>query len=175
MSRRSRRCFEAVSSTSTEPVAGCVRRAGLGDLDRLLPLWRGLLEHHADCDPAFALDADADGALRRAASVALQDSAWAVFVWDQSGSLGGFCAAHIESSPAGVRERARAEITEIAVEPELRRRAVGRTLAQAALDWAAARGAGRVEVRVAVRNPDGQGFWHALGFGNFVDVLERRL
>jgi hypothetical protein len=33
----------------------------------------------------------------------------------------------------------------------------------------------RVEVRVAARNAEGQAFWRALGFGDFVDVLDRRL
>ena len=33
----------------------------------------------------------------------------------------------------------------------------------------------RVEVRVASRNPEGQAFWRALGFGDLMDVLHRRL
>jgi hypothetical protein len=32
-----------------------------------------------------------------------------------------------------------------------------------------------VVVRVAVRNAEGQAFWRALGFSDWMDVLERRL
>jgi hypothetical protein len=34
---------------------------------------------------------------------------------------------------------------------------------------------GRVEVRVAARNSEGQAFWRALGFHDLMDVLQRRL
>ena len=33
----------------------------------------------------------------------------------------------------------------------------------------------RVGVRVAARNADAQAFWRGQGFGDFVDVLDRRL
>jgi hypothetical protein len=33
----------------------------------------------------------------------------------------------------------------------------------------------RVEVRVAVRNAEGQAFWRALGYDDLVDVLQRPL
>ena len=36
-------------------------------------------------------------------------------------------------------------------------------------------GATRVEVRVAAYNDAGQAFWRAQGFGDFMDVLHRRL
>ncbi len=175
MSPRSSRCSRTVRSASTEAAVGGARRADPGDLERLLPLWRDLIDHHADRDPAFATDSGAAPALRQAASAALRDADAAIFVWDAGGVLGGFCAARVAPAPRGVRERARAEISEIAVQDGLRRRGVGRALALAALDWAAARGAVRAEVRVSARNQEGQGFWRALGFGDFVDVLERRL
>ena len=56
-----------------------------------------------------------------------------------------------------------------------RRRGIGSALARAALAWVRERGVARVEVRVAARNPEGQGFWRAQGFSDWMDVLERRL
>jgi ribosomal protein S18 acetylase RimI-like enzyme len=78
-------------------------------------------------------------------------------------------------APAELAERARAEITELWVRPGARRSGLGGSLAGAALAWAREQGAERVEVRVAARNAEGQAFWRALGFGSFVDVLDRRL
>ena len=55
------------------------------------------------------------------------------------------------------------------------RSGIGRALCDAALAWASERGQRRVEVRVAVGNVEGQGFWRALGFRDLMDVLQRRL
>ena len=95
-------------------------------------------------------------------------------MWEEGGELAGFCAARCERSPGLLAEEARTEITELCVRPERRRRGIGRALACAACEWAAERAA-RVEVRVAVRNREGQAFWRALGYEGFVDVLHRRL
>jgi len=78
-------------------------------------------------------------------------------------------------APASLAETGRVSITELFVRDSGRRSGLGRALAEAAFAWAKERGAERVEVRVAVRNAAGQGFWRALGFGDFVDVLHRRL
>jgi GNAT superfamily N-acetyltransferase len=72
-------------------------------------------------------------------------------------------------------EAARAEIADLGVRAGSRRRGNGRALAEQALLWARSRGAERLEVRVAARNPEGQAFWRALGYEAFVDVLHRRL
>src|SRR5690606_27109238 len=105
----------------------------------------------------------------------LRDPTAALWVWEEPAGVVGFCAARRCAAPPAARERARVEITEIAVAPQARRRGAGRALGARALAWAAAMGAQRVEVRVAARNPVGQAFWRALGFADFVDVLDRRL
>lgn len=78
-------------------------------------------------------------------------------------------------APGELVEVARAEIDDLAVRPERRRRGVGRALVDAARAWAKSRGAERLLVRVAVHNPEGQAFWRALGWEGFVDILQRRL
>ena len=99
----------------------------------------------------------------------------AVFVWEEAGGLVGFCSVRVEPSPAAMVEASRAEIADLGVRADQRREGIGRALALAARTWAGARGAERLEVRVAARNPEGQAFWRALGYEGFVDVLHRRL
>jgi len=152
-----------------------VRPAQRRDLPGVTALWVALLESHAALDSVFALRAGAPAALEAELSRAFEDADTALFVADADGCIAGFCAAHFERSPALARESCRAEITELVVEPAVRRRGIGRALADAALGWARRRGAVRVEVRVAARNDAGQAFWRRLGFGAFVDVLDRRL
>jgi GNAT superfamily N-acetyltransferase len=152
-----------------------VRPAQRTDLPAVSALWVSLLENHAALDPVFALRAGAASALEAEVVRAFEDADTALFVADADGCVAGFCAAHFERSPALARESCRAEITELVVESASRRRGIGRSLAGAALDWARRRGAVRVEVRIAARNDAGQAFWRGIGFGAFVDVLDRRL
>jgi len=157
-----------------------IRRAEARDLPALARLWAALLEQHAALDPAFALRAGAEGSrtatLERALGRMLGDADGALLVHAGGGSeLAGYCSARIERATGLAAERARGEIHELAVAPGRRRQGVGRALVAAALAWASQRGVGRVEVRVAARNAEGQAFWRALGFAEFVDVLQRRL
>jgi len=78
-------------------------------------------------------------------------------------------------APPLVAERARAEITDLFVRGDSRRRGIGRRLVDAVTDWIRERGVRRVEVRVVVRNAEGQAFWRALGYADLVDVLQRSL
>lgn len=141
----------------------------------MVALWAALVEEHAARDPAFAVRPGALGELPGAVEGLLRDPHAGLWVWEEPGGVAGFCAARRQLAPAAVGERARVEITELAVAPSDRRGGIGRALAGAALAWARAAGVERVEVRVAARNPAGQAFWRALGFADFVDVLDRRL
>jgi len=154
---------------------GAARPARRTDVAAVAALWAALVEEHAALDPAFAVRAGAAAELPAAVERMLRDPAAALWVWEAPTGVAGFCAAQRRAAPPAAAERARVEITELAVAPEARRRGAGRALVAAALAWAAAGGAPRIEVRVAARNPAGQAFWRALGFADFVDVLDRRL
>lgn len=154
---------------------GAVRRAGPRDLDRIAALWTALAAHHADLDPGLRPRPEAGDALRSLLARELRDGEAAVFVWEAEGDLAGFCSARIDRAPPILAEAARAEIGELGVRRDARRRGIGRALVAEALAWIAARGVERVEVRVAVGNAEGQAFWRAQGFADFMDVLHRRL
>jgi phosphinothricin acetyltransferase len=155
--------------------AGAARPARRSDVAAVAALWSALVEEHAALDRAFALRAGAAAELPATIERMLRDPAAALWVWEAPAGVAGFCAARRCAAPPAAAERARVEITELAVAPAARRRGAGRALVSAALAWAAAGGAERIEVRVAARNAAGQGFWRALGFADFVDVLDRRL
>ena len=152
-----------------------VRVASRRDLDRLAELWTALTEHHAGFEPLFALRAGAGAEIRRLLDAQLRDPDAVIFVAEQEGSLRGFCTVRVDRAPPIHTELERAEITDVAVAAAERRRGIGRRLVAAALDWLRVRGVERVEVRVAVRNQEGQGFWRALGFADLMDVLHRQL
>lgn len=155
-------------------MTGSVRRASRRDRNRLMELWLGLLAHHEPLDPHYRLRPGSEGEWRRLVERLLDSSDAAVFVWEEDGALLGFCTAQVEQAPPVLVERSRAEITDLMVEPRARRRGIGRALAEAGGAWIRERGVERTTVRVAAHNPEGQAFWRALGFADFMDVLQRR-
>ncbi len=152
-----------------------VRRATRRDLDRLVTLWTAIAAHHAPLDPIFALRPGAESELRALLGPLLRDRNAGVLVFEADGDLPGLCIVRIDRAPPVFRETQRAEITDLIVREERRRRGIGSQLVRAAFEWMRRRGIDRVEVRVAARNPEGQAFWRALGFDDLMDVLHRRL
>jgi len=134
-----------------------------------------LTEHHASVDPLFALRPDADAEIRRLLAAILRDPDAAIFVYERDGALLGFCTVRIDRAPPIQVEVQRAEITDLMVCANQRRRGLGRALVERALSWVKERGVERCEVRVASRNSEGQRFWKAVGFDDLMDVLHRRL
>ena len=155
--------------------SGRVRPMGRRDIDCVGALWAAVAEHHGRLDPLFTPRPGADAEIRNLIAAQLRDRDSAIFVWDAGAGPEGFCTVRVDRAPPILAEVERAEITDLGVREGLRRRGVGRALVGAATDWIAARGVARVEVRVAAGNREGQAFWRALGFGDLVDVLHRRL
>ena len=155
-------------------MTGRVRPAGRRDRDRLVELWLGLLAHHEPLDPHYRVRPGSEPEWRRLVDGLLAGDDTAVFVFEQDGALLGFVTVQVERASPVLVERSRAEITDLMVEPGARRRGVGRALAEAAAGWIRERGVEGTIVRVAAHNPEAQGFWRALGFSDFMDVLQRR-
>lgn len=155
--------------------AAGVRRGLPRDLDAITALWLALTEHHASREPLFALRAGAAGEARRLLEAQLRDPAVVVFVHAGDTALDGLCIVRSDRAPPIHAETLRAEITDLYVSPDRRRRGIAGSLLAHALVWARARGIERIEARVSSRNPEGQAFWRAVGFGDFMDVLHRRL
>ena len=154
---------------------GLVRPARIQDLDRVAALWSAITKHHAHLDPLFSMRPDADAELRELLSALLRDPDAEIFVYDALGDLPGMCIVRIDRAPPILEEVERAEITDLGVRESHRRRGIGRTLVAEALQWVRENGVTRVEVQVARGNTEGQAFWHSEGFGDFMEILHRRL
>jgi len=163
-----------VSAGAAPPRAG-IRPASARDLHAVLALWIELTRHHEPLDPLFRLRDGAEAELRELLRAALRDPDARVLLHESGGAPDGLCIVRVDRAPPIYRETERAEITDLGVRAAVRRRGIGRALAEEALAWVRARGVGRIEVRVVSANAEGRAFWRALGFAPFVDVLQRRL
>ncbi len=156
-------------------MSGAVRLATARDLDRVAALWTGITLHHTHLDPVFAMRAGGEGELSELIRAIARDPDAAIFVYDDAGDLPGMCIVRVDRSPPIMLEVERAEITDVGVRPDARRRGIARALVEYALDWVRASGIERVEIQVASGNVEGQAFWRALGFADLMDVLHKRL
>jgi len=158
-----------------EAPRGVVRAARMRDLDRVAAMWSAITRHHQRLDPLFRMRSDAEAELRELLAALLRDPEAEILVYDEGGDLPGMCIVRIDRAPPILEETARAEITDLGVRDDMRRRGIGRRLVEEALAWVEASGVGRVEVQVARGNEEGQGFWRSQGFGVLMDVMHKRL
>jgi len=160
-----------------EAEPGRVRPARPQEIDRVAALWGLITDHHAELDPLFRMRRGpvADGELRELLRALRRDPDVEIFVFDQNGTPEGLCIVRIDRAPPILEETERAEITDVGVRPDWRRRGIARQLVEAAQAWVRDRGVARIEIQVAAGNREGQAFWRALGYGHLMDVLHKRL
>jgi len=160
-----------------ESQTGRVRIARLREIDRVAALWALITEHHAALDPLFRMRPGpvAEGELRELLRALHRDSDAEILVYDRNGTPEGLCIVRIDRAPPILEETERAEITDLGVRPELRRRGIGRLLVEEAQAWVRDRGVARIEIQVATGNAEGQAFWRAVGYADLMDVLHKRL
>ena len=154
---------------------GRVRRARARDLARVAALWTTITRHHEPLEPVFRMRADAGGELLELLRTLLRDPDAAIFVFEEQSDLPGMCIVRIDHSPPIMEETERAEITDLGVRADARRRGIASALLEQALHWVGESGVHRVEIQVSVANREGQAFWRARGFGDLMDVLHKRL
>jgi ribosomal protein S18 acetylase RimI-like enzyme len=156
---------------------GRVRPARPQEIDRIAALWGLITDHHASLDPLFRMrrGATAEGELRELLRALRRDPDVEIFVFDVEGTPVGLCIVRIDRAPPILEETERAEITDVGVRPEWRRRGIARRLVEAAQAWVRDRGVARIEIQVASGNREGQAFWRSLGYGELMDVLHKRL
>lgn len=147
------------------------------EIDRVAELWALITQHHSGLDPLFRMRRGpvADGELRELLRALYRDPDAEILVFDEEGTPAGLCIVRIDRAPPILEETERAEITDLGVRPERRRRGIARRLVEEAQAWVRDRGVERVEIQVATGNREGQAFWRALGYADLMDVLHKRL
>lgn len=158
-------------------IEGRVRVARMQEIDRVAELWALITEHHAGLDPLFRMRRGtvAAGELRELLRALQRDPDAVILVWDVNETPQGLCIVRIAHAPPILEETERAEITDLGVRPGLRRQGIARRLVEEAQGWIRDRGVSRVEIQVASGNVEGQAFWRAMGYGELMDVLHKRL
>jgi GNAT superfamily N-acetyltransferase len=147
---------------------------GVRELDRVAALWTALSGEHAALDPSWKPRAGSSEALSQLVLRMHRDPETLILLYAVEDEIEGLCIARIDEAPPILEEVRRAEISDLLVRKDSRRQGIGSDLVADAHAWIASRGVRRIEIRVAVDNAEGQGFWRARGFTPHVDVLQKR-
>jgi ribosomal protein S18 acetylase RimI-like enzyme len=142
-----------------------VRPARPGDLEAVGDLWEALIEQHRQLNERFWEPA-ADGREKYLQFVAgsLDAEGRVLLVAEIEGRVVGFTHGMLTGAPPPMRPRRIGSVTDLVVDPEFRRRGIGRVLVEGLRKWFAERGADEMRLSAAVANPDGIAFWRALGY-----------
>jgi ribosomal protein S18 acetylase RimI-like enzyme len=147
------------------------------EIDRVAAFWARITEHHAPLDPLFRMRRGpvAEGELRELLRALHRDPDARILVFERAGETIGLCIVRVDRAPPILEETERGEITDLWVRPEDRRLGIARQLVGHAEAWVKEQGIERIEIQVAHGNREGQAFWRALGYGDLMDVLHKRL
>jgi ribosomal protein S18 acetylase RimI-like enzyme len=143
-----------------------VRTALPSDLPRVGELAAELVrQHHAlDAQRFLLVEPIAEGYRRFLAGELRRKGALVLVAEDEASTIVGYAYATLEPRNWNDLLDAAGKLNDVFVDPGTRRRGVGRALCRAVLDELAARGAPRVVLMSAWRNPDAHIFFESLGF-----------
>ena len=131
----------------------------------------------ADAGDLARMNAAFNGVLDSAAQIAARLAACArietALVAELDGQIGGFACVRIV--PCVLYAEPYAELTELYVEPEFRRRGVGRALIAYAEQLAHARGANDLLIMTGVDNAAAQALYRAAGYDTYAVALSRKV
>ena len=142
-----------------------VRRARLIDLDRLVALWRALMQHHIEIDARlFQTESHAPSTYRAWLRRKLDESDAMLLVAEGVDGIIGFLLAKTGQRAPVFTVREVGMIYDLVVDPAHRRKGAGQALFDAAKAGFAARGITHITVNYSPRNDAASRFWSAQGF-----------
>jgi ribosomal protein S18 acetylase RimI-like enzyme len=143
-----------------------VRPARSADLPRVSELAALLVRQHHTLDPQrfMLVEPIAEGYRRFFTGELRRKGAVILVAEDDDGTILGYAYATLEPRNWNDLLDAAGKLNDVLVDPNARRRGVGRALVRAALGELTARGAPRVVLMTAWRNPNAHAFFESLGF-----------
>jgi GNAT superfamily N-acetyltransferase len=151
-----------------------IRRALIEDVERLVPLWREMWDHHVPLDPRFTPTPAANFVMGQWIEGHVGSDRSAVFAAEErDGTLSGYVLGTLLENPPVVPYPFYGLVSELAV--RRRRQGLGTRLLEALHGWFRERGAPYAEVNVSAFNAGARAFWRKRGYGEFIERLRLEL
>lgn len=156
------------------PVPLSVRPATEDDLVEMSRLWREMMDYHAKVEPRFRplpppAGEEAWMSHMRKNVFGSEDSC--IFVAEMGNRIVGQMIGLLRDEYAVFEPAQFGYVTDVAVDPAVRRNGVGRMLFEAVKNWFRERGVSRLRMMVAHNNTVSQPFWRAMGCTDYMDIL----
>ncbi|MFZ9024413.1 MAG: GNAT family N-acetyltransferase [Anaerohalosphaeraceae bacterium] len=149
-----------------------IREATKEDVPKIFPVWRELMEFHAERDLYWKLGEGAHEAFSKHLIGVLEKEDTFVFVAYANDNIIAYCRCSIvQRPPVFATPRQYGSFSELAVVPKYRRKGVGERMVEHAVEWFLAQGVLRIEVQVSVSNEISAHFWKKMGFTTYLKTM----
>ena len=152
-----------------------IRQAHQEDIPKIVPVWRELMEFHAQRDAFYEPCDGAEGSFTAYVSENIESDNALVLVAELDGRCVGYCQCRIETYPPVFHIKQYGQISDICVLGEHRRTGVGEQLVGRAMEWFRTKRMTRIEVRRLKCNEISSKFWPKQGFIPYLETLYQPL
>jgi len=153
-----------------------IREATKEDVPNILPVWREMMEFHANRDPHFTLCRDAEKAVTPYMLENIEKVDAYFFVAENMKTVVSYCLCTIDKRPPVCEFYSEyGVLAELAVRDDYRRQRIGERMVERAMEWFRTKELQRIEVRVAVTNEVSTQFWRKMGFSTYLETMSKQV
>lgn len=152
-----------------------IRIATADDIPQIQPLWRILMEMHAEMEPMFKPVADAEEKFAVFLASVLTNDNFFVTVAEIDSKIVGYVIVSVSNTPEVFVLRRRMYVQDMVINPEYRRRGIGKELFDAVMKLAKEQKIEKLDLLVAVKNEESNKFWKAMGFEPALNYMNKYL
>ena len=141
-----------------------IREARIDDLGEIVELWQQMIDHHTRLSPHFTLSEDGRDRYSKYLARKFSEKSTKLLVASQGGKLVGFMLCLLSPNVPVFRERTIGVVSDVYVEPSLRKKGVTKEMLKVALRWFHKNKVSTVQLSVAAANLEARAAWGQMGF-----------
>jgi ribosomal protein S18 acetylase RimI-like enzyme len=152
-----------------------IRKGRTGDVERLVELWKELIDHHRDFDRGYSnFVPDVEEVQAKFYGKVIRSRRSVMLVAEDDGAIVGFLFGSIASRPPVFKIQKHAFIGDLLVSRKYRRKGIGKMLVDGFESWGKEREAKFMTIAVYPENREGMAFWEEIGFLDNSSIIKRK-
>ncbi|MCG2738237.1 MAG: GNAT family N-acetyltransferase [Thermoplasmatales archaeon] len=152
-----------------------IEEASLKDIDRIIELWKGLIDHHLSMTSIFQMRSDAEVNIRKYVKDSIESKDGLVLIAKEQNRIIAYMLCKIVSNPPVLEERKFGAISDAFVLEDKRNKGIIKKMENKAVEWFKGKGMKSTEVRVYCKNEIGNKVWGKLGYKDFIFIRRKEI
>jgi len=152
-----------------------IEEASLKDIDRIIELWKGLMDHHLSMTSIFQMRSDAEVNIRKYVKDSIESKDGLVLIAKEQNRIIAYMLCKIVSNPPVLEERKFGAISDAFVLEDKRNKGIIKKMENKAVEWFKGKGMKSTEVRVYCKNEIGNKVWGKLGYKDFIFIRRKEI